>query len=63
MIYYSPPYFKSMIGAKDFASRNYLIKDIVYSIDDHSYLPEDVDINIIPELLLKREVKKAWKII
>jgi len=53
--------FKSMIGAKDFASRNYLIKDIVYSIDDHSYLPEDVDINIIPETSIKKEVKKAWK--
>ena len=48
-----------MIGAKDFASRNYLIKDTVYSIDDHSYLPEDVDINIIPVTSIKKEVKKA----
>ena len=54
--------FKSMVGAKDFASRNYLIKDKVYSIDDHSYLPEDVDLTIIPDTSIKKIVKRDWKL-
>ena len=53
--------FKSLIGAKDYASRNFLVSNNVYSIDDHSYLPEKVDITIIPETSIKKEIKKFWK--
>ena len=52
--------FKVLVGAKDYASRNFLVADKVYSIDDHSYLPENVDINVIPDKI-KKETKKDWK--
>ena len=52
--------FKALVGAKDYASRNFLVSDKIYSIDDHSYLPENVDINVIPDKI-KKETKKGWK--
>ena len=52
--------FKSLVGAKDYASRNFLVDNKVYSIDDHSYLPEDVDIHIFPDKI-KKDTKKDWK--
>lgn len=53
--------FKNLISAKDFASRNYLHNGSVYSIDDHTYLPEEPDIKIIPDGGIKKEVVKNWK--
>ena len=52
--------FKVLVGAKDFASRNYLIKDTVYSIDDHSYFPEEPNIFLVPEKVVKKHIKKYW---
>jgi len=52
--------FKSLVGAKDYASRNYLFKNKVYSIDDHSYLPEEPEIRLLPDKI-KKETKKGWE--
>ena len=52
--------FKVLVGAKDFASRNYFLKDTVYSIDDHSYFPEEPNIFLVPEKVVKKHIKKYW---
>ena len=60
--------FKIVIGAKDYASRNYIYSDKkVYSIDDHSYLVDQEielsndDITTLPSKGMKKDIKKEWK--
>ena len=52
--------FKSIVGASDWAARNFLVKGKkIYSIDDHSTMNQDV--KLLPSKI-KKETKKLWEL-
>lgn len=54
--------FKALIGANDWAQRNYIIdsNNVIYSIDDHVNKGSDVTIDSLTPKL-KRTVKEEWE--
>lgn len=52
---------KIVVGATDFASRNYICKnDIIYSIDDHCDLNNEIKINLPPKNKIKKVIYDNW---